>query len=52
MPLKAVISPCANACEKSVTEAARFISVRGIIKEGGPVLARFVAQTASRLGVV
>ena len=37
---------------KSVTEAARFIAERGVIKEGGPVLVRFITQVASRFGVV
>ena len=37
---------------KSVTEAARFIAERGIIEEGAPVLVRFIAQVASRFGVV
>jgi hypothetical protein len=37
---------------KSVTEAARFIAERGVIKEGGPVLIRFITQVASRFGVV
>ena len=37
---------------KSVTEAARFIAERGILKEGGPVLVRFITQVAARFGVV
>jgi hypothetical protein len=37
---------------KSVTQAARFIAERGVIEEGGPILVRFVAQVASRFGVV
>src|ERR1700733_10040911 len=37
---------------KSVTEAARFIAERGAIEEGAPVLVRFIAQVASRFGVV
>jgi hypothetical protein len=37
---------------KSVTEAARFIAERGVIKEGGPVLVRFITQVTSRFGVV
>jgi hypothetical protein len=37
---------------KSVTEAARFIAERGVIKEGSPVLVRFITQVASRFGVV
>lgn len=37
---------------KTVTEAARFVAERGIIKEGGPVLLRFVMQVASRFGLV
>jgi hypothetical protein len=37
---------------KSVTEAARFIAERGVIEEGAPVLLRFIAQVASRFGVV
>jgi len=37
---------------KSITEAARFITERGIIEEGAPILVRFIAQVASRFGVV
>jgi hypothetical protein len=37
---------------KSVTEAARFIAERGVIEEGAPILVRFIAQVASRFGVV
>ena len=37
---------------KSVTEAARFVTQRGVIKEGAPVLVRFLTQVASRFGVV
>jgi hypothetical protein len=37
---------------KSITEAARFITERGIVEEGAPILVRFVAQVASRFGVV
>ena len=37
---------------KTVTEAARFIAERGVIKEGGSVLLRFITQIASRFGVV
>jgi hypothetical protein len=37
---------------KSVSEAARYIAERGIVEEGAPVLVRFLAQIASRFGVV
>jgi EcsC protein family len=37
---------------KTVTEAARYIAERGAIKEGGPVLLRFITQVASRFGVI
>ena len=37
---------------KSVAEAARFIAERGVVAEGAPVLVRFIAQIASRFGVV
>jgi hypothetical protein len=37
---------------KSITEAARFITERGIIEEGAPILVRFIAQVASRFGLV
>src|SRR6266511_5054850 len=37
---------------KSVTEAARFIEERGVVKEGGPLLVRFITLVASRFGVV
>jgi EcsC protein family len=37
---------------KTVTEAARFVAERGFIKEGAPILLKFVTQVASRFGVV
>jgi hypothetical protein len=37
---------------KSITEAARFLAERGIVEEGAPILVRFMAQVASRFGVV
>ena len=37
---------------KSVAEAARFITERGVLAEGAPVLVRFISQVASRFGVV
>jgi hypothetical protein len=37
---------------KAVTEAARFIAERGVVKEGAPVLLKFVTQVAARFGVV
>jgi hypothetical protein len=37
---------------KTVTEAARFVAERGIIKEGAPILLRFVTQVAARFGLV
>jgi EcsC protein family len=36
---------------KTLTEAARFVAERGVIK-GGPALVRFIAQVASRFGLV
>jgi hypothetical protein len=37
---------------KTVTEAARFVAERGVIKEGAPILLKFVTQIAARFGVV
>jgi hypothetical protein len=37
---------------KSITQAARFVAERGIVEEGAPALVRFLAQVASRFGVV
>ncbi|HWV54380.1 MAG TPA: EcsC family protein [Pseudorhodoplanes sp.] len=37
---------------KSVTEAARYVAQRGVVAEGAPVLVRFIADVASRFGVV
>jgi EcsC protein family len=37
---------------KTVTEAARFVTERGVIKEGAPILLKFVTQVAARFGVV
>ena len=36
----------------SVTQATRFIAERGFLEEGAPILVRFLAQVASRFGVV
>lgn len=37
---------------KTVTEAARLIAERGMVEQGAPILVRFIAQVASRFGVV
>ena len=37
---------------KTVTEAARFIAERGFVKEGAPILLKFVTQVAARFGLV
>jgi hypothetical protein len=37
---------------KTVTEAARFVAERGVIKEGAPILLKFVTQIAARFGLV
>jgi hypothetical protein len=37
---------------KALMEAGRFIAERGIVAEGAPVLVRFMAQIASRFGIV
>ena len=37
---------------RSIAEAARFITERGIVEEGAPILVRFIAQVAARFGVV
>jgi hypothetical protein len=37
---------------KTVTEAARFVAERGVIREGAPILLKFVAQVAARFGVM
>ena len=37
---------------KTVTEAARFVAERGAIKEGAPILLKFVTQVAARFGFV
>jgi hypothetical protein len=37
---------------KTVTEAARFVAERGLLKEGAPILLKFVTQVAARFGVV
>jgi hypothetical protein len=35
---------------KTVTEAARFVAERGLLKEGAPILLKFVTQVAARFG--
>jgi EcsC family protein len=42
----------AGALAKSVAEATRFIAERGLLAESAPTLVRFIAQIASRFGVV
>src|SRR6201994_629447 len=37
---------------KTVAEAARFVAERGLIKEGSPVLLKFMTQVAARFGLV
>jgi EcsC protein family len=37
---------------KTVAEAARFVTERGLIKEGAPVLLKFITQVAARFGLV
>jgi hypothetical protein len=37
---------------KTVTEAARFVAERGVIKEGAPILLKLVTQVATRFGLV
>jgi EcsC protein family len=37
---------------KTVTEAARFVAERGLIKEGAPILLKFITQVAARFGLV
>jgi hypothetical protein len=37
---------------KTVTEAARFVAERGVIKEGAPILMKFITQVAARFGLV
>lgn len=37
---------------KSVTQAAHYVAQRGLATEGAPVLVRFIAEVASRFGVV
>jgi hypothetical protein len=37
---------------KTVTEAARFVAERGVIKEGAPIILKFVTQVAARFGLV
>jgi len=37
---------------KTIAEAARFVTERGVIYEGAPILLKFVTQVAARFGVV
>ena len=37
---------------KTVSEAARFVAERGVIKEGAPILLKFVTQVAARFELV
>lgn len=37
---------------KTVTEAAEFVAEREVIKEGAPILLKFVTQVAARFGLV
>jgi hypothetical protein len=37
---------------KTVTEAARFVAERGVLKEGAPIFLKFITQVAARFGLV
>jgi hypothetical protein len=37
---------------KMVTEAGRFVAERGVLKEGAPILLKFVTKVAARFGLV
>jgi hypothetical protein len=39
------------ALAKSISEAANHIGERGLTQEGAPIIARFIAQVASRFGI-
>ena len=52
MPRKVATLQIRGLLAKSVAEAARFIVDRGVFAEGAPVVVRFIAQIASRFGVV
>ena len=41
-----------GALAKTVTQATRYVAERGLLEEGAPILARLVAQIASRFGIV
>jgi hypothetical protein len=40
-----------GALAKSVSEAAKYITERGLVEEGAPALVRFITQLAARFGV-
>lgn len=40
-----------GALAKSVSEAAGYITQRGLVKEGAPAIVRFIAQLSTRFGV-
>jgi EcsC protein family len=40
------------ACSPHRSRRPRFVAERGVLAEGAPVLVRFIAQVASRFGVV
>jgi uncharacterized YccA/Bax inhibitor family protein len=44
--------PIRAALNKAVSDAVKFISKKGITKEGAPVLVRLIASIASRFGMV
>ena len=46
------LSQLRGVLAKTVSEAARFLAERGVVKEGGPLLVRFIGQVASRFGIV
>jgi len=50
--LKADILPSRAMLAKSVSQAARFVIERGAMEESAPILVRFIAQVASRFGLV
>ena len=41
-----------GALAKSVSEAAEYITAKGLVEEGAPAIVRFITQLATRFGVV
>jgi EcsC protein family len=51
-PAPSVYWATRNAMSQTLSEAASYLAQKGVVRESAPAIARFIAQIASRFGVV